>query len=67
MTAGFGVLTWGFRGFARYMGGVLGADAYAKYLEHHRAAGHGTAAMTEREFWRDQTDRQDSNPQGRCC
>ena len=29
MTAGFAVLTRGFRGFARYMGGVLGADAYA--------------------------------------
>ncbi len=23
--------------------------------------------MTEREFWRDQTDRQENNPQGRCC
>ncbi|HYH77897.1 MAG TPA: YbdD/YjiX family protein, partial [Arthrobacter sp.] len=23
--------------------------------------------LTEREFWRDRTDRQDSNPQGRCC
>jgi uncharacterized short protein YbdD (DUF466 family) len=57
----------GFRGFARYFGGVLGADAYAKYLEHHRASGHAEKPMTEREFWRDRTDRQDSNPQGRCC
>jgi uncharacterized short protein YbdD (DUF466 family) len=23
--------------------------------------------MTEREFWRDHSDRQDANPQGRCC
>ncbi len=30
----------GFRGFAAYLGGVLGADAYKKYLEHHEAAGH---------------------------
>ena len=30
----------GFRGFAGYLGGVLGADAYKKYLEHHEAAGH---------------------------
>ncbi|MEO3932013.1 YbdD/YjiX family protein [Pseudarthrobacter sp. ATCC 49987] len=57
----------GFRGFARYLGGVMGADAYAKYLAHHAEAGHGTPPMTEREFWRDQTDRQEANPQGRCC
>jgi uncharacterized short protein YbdD (DUF466 family) len=56
----------GLRGFARYLGGVMGADAYQKYLEHHIASGHLTP-MTEREFWRDRTDRQDSNPQGRCC
>jgi uncharacterized short protein YbdD (DUF466 family) len=57
----------GFRGFARYLQGVMGADAYVKYLDHHLAAGHGTEPMSEREFWRDRTDRQDSNPQGRCC
>ena len=57
----------GFRGFARYLGGVMGADAYAKYLAHHTEAGHSSQPMTEREFWRDQTDRQDANPQGRCC
>jgi uncharacterized short protein YbdD (DUF466 family) len=77
MTAGLGAVATGFRGFARYLGGVLGADAYAKYLEHHRQsghdgaghdeAGHDVAPLSEREFWRDRTDRQDSNPQGRCC
>ena len=67
MAARLAVLTRGVRGVARYLGGVLGADAYAKYLEHHRAAGHGAAPLTEKEFWRDRTDRQDTNPQGRCC
>jgi uncharacterized short protein YbdD (DUF466 family) len=67
MSAGLGAVATGFRGFARYLGSVLGADAYAKYLEHHRAAGHDAAPLTEREFWRDRTDRQDTNPQGRCC
>ncbi|MET1022042.1 MAG: YbdD/YjiX family protein [Arthrobacter sp.] len=57
----------GVRGLARYLGGVMGADAYAKYLAHHAEAGHGSQPMAEREFWRDQTDRQDANPQGRCC
>jgi uncharacterized short protein YbdD (DUF466 family) len=57
----------GFHSVARFLRGVMGADAYQKYLEHHRASGHETPPMSEREFWRDKTDRQDSNPQGRCC
>jgi uncharacterized short protein YbdD (DUF466 family) len=56
-----------FRGIARYLQGVMGADAYRKYLEHHSSAGHSTPPMDERTFWRDRTDRQDANPQGRCC
>lgn len=54
-------------GFARYLGGVLGADAYRKYLEHHAESGHDNPHLCERDFWRDRTDRQGSNPQGRCC
>lgn len=57
----------GLRGFAGYLSGVLGADAYKKYLEHHEACGHAGLPLTEREFWRDRNDRQDNNPQGRCC
>ena len=62
----------GARHLAWYVRGVLGEDAYDKYTAHHEAA-HPAAGcerppmMTEREFWRDQTDRQDTNPQGRCC
>ncbi|RAX17688.1 DUF466 domain-containing protein [Pseudarthrobacter sp. AG30] len=67
MSAGITAVTNGFRGFARYLGGVMGADAYAKYLEHHKASGHQEPPLGEREFWRDRTDRQDRNPQGRCC
>ena len=64
----------GAQGFAWFMRGVMGDDAYDKYKAHHEAihdpdaaACDGPAMMTEREFWRDQTDRQDINPQGRCC
>lgn len=61
----------GARGFAWFVRGVLGEDAYDKYAAHHAATHGGEAggepAMTEREFWRDQTDRQEHNPQGRCC
>lgn len=67
MPAPMAVLAKGVRGAARYLGSVMGADAYARYLEHHRATGHQSAPLTEREFWRDRTDRQDANPQGRCC
>ncbi|TFD63359.1 YbdD/YjiX family protein [Cryobacterium sp. Hh38] len=68
----------GARGVVWYLKGILGEDAYEKYVAHHAAlhaagAADGTDGaaphplMTEREFWRDQTDRQDANPQGRCC
>ena len=67
MSTGLAALSNGFKGFARYMGGVMGADAYTKYLEHHWEAGHAEPPLSEREFWRDRTDRQDANPQGRCC
>ena len=61
----------GARGVAWFVRGVLGEDAYDKYAAHHAATHGGCEAgepvMTEREFWRDQTDRQQRNPQGRCC
>ena len=67
MSTGTAAFTNGFKVFARYLSGVLGADAYDKYLEHHRAANHPSPPLNEREFWRDRNDRQDDNPQGRCC
>ncbi|WP_026531286.1 YbdD/YjiX family protein [Haematomicrobium sanguinis] len=51
----------------RIFRGVMGADAYEKYLQYHAAHGHAGPPMTEKEFWREKTDRQDANPQGRCC
>jgi uncharacterized short protein YbdD (DUF466 family) len=73
----------GARSVVWFVRGVMGEDAYEKYLLHYEAVhgnggdqerdgsehGHGPAPrpMTEREFWRDHSDRQDNNPQGRCC
>ena len=61
----------GARDLAVLWRGVVGEDAYDRYRAHveaRRAAGeHEHPLMTEREFWRDRTDRQDANPQGRCC
>ncbi|MCW4466856.1 YbdD/YjiX family protein [Glutamicibacter sp. MNS18] len=51
----------------KFMDGVLGADKYDRYLAHHRANHPGTAPMNEREFWKDYSAWQESNPQGRCC
>jgi len=55
------------RGVRWYVRGVMGEDAYDKYLAHVRGQHEGVEVLTEREFWRDRTDRQDANPEGRCC
>ncbi|UIK88894.1 YbdD/YjiX family protein [Arthrobacter polaris] len=51
----------------KYVTAVMGADAYERYLEHYRASRCEVPAMTVKEFWRDKNQRQDSNPEGRCC
>ena len=49
--------------------GVMGEHAYDDYLAHHRSTHPDDEAppMTAREFWRDRSDTQDRNPEGRCC
>lgn len=47
--------------------GVMGENAYQQYLDHHASTHRSEAPMTERQFWRDKTDRQDAHPEGRCC
>lgn len=60
-------LVSGWRGFLGYLEGVMGADAYRRYLEHQKRTHPEEKPMSEREFWRDHMDWQDKNPQGRCC
>ncbi|MGG5172727.1 YbdD/YjiX family protein [Pseudarthrobacter sp. J1738] len=62
-----GALRGGFKKFSAYLGGVMGADAYQRYLEFHQEAQCSGEPLTEREFWRDKTARQEANPEGRCC
>lgn len=60
----------GGRSVVWFVRGLIGEDAYEKYSAHVaacQAAGGHEQPMTEREFWRDLTDRQERNPQGRCC
>jgi uncharacterized short protein YbdD (DUF466 family) len=54
-------------GLVRWWRGVIGADAYERYLESHHRRGHTHPPMGEREFWRARTDAQETNPSGRCC
>lgn len=50
-----------------YIKALMGENAYQQYLQYHRDR-HGDAEpMSERAFWRDKMDRQDRNPEGRCC
>jgi uncharacterized short protein YbdD (DUF466 family) len=61
----------GVTGVRWFVKGVLGEDAYDKYREHfadvHSDSGEGERMMTEREFWRDRSDRQEAHPESRCC
>ncbi|MEE1622043.1 YbdD/YjiX family protein [Zafaria sp. Z1313] len=57
----------GWRGLVWYLEGMMGADAYKKYVAHHRAVHPGVEPLGERQFWREKMDAEDANPQGRCC
>ena len=50
-----------------YVTSVMGDNAYQVYLDHHRRTHPDQPALAEREFWRDRTDAQERDPQGRCC
>lgn len=54
-------------GARRFVRGILGSDAYDKYLTHHRVTGCAHEPMSEREFWRAKYADEDRNPRGRCC
>ena len=62
-----GPLVRAWRGVVWYLRGMLGADAYQRYLEHHARTHPGNEPLSERAFWKDKMDWEDRNPQGRCC
>ena len=55
------------RSLGGLLGGVLGSDAYERYVERHRLEHPDHAPMTERAFWRDRADEAEHNVEGRCC
>lgn len=50
-----------------YVRGVVGADAFERYLEHHQRVHPDVAPMSEKQFWRAHIDDRDKNPRMRCC
>nr|WP_255719973.1 YbdD/YjiX family protein [Brachybacterium sp. ACRRE] len=55
------------RGVRRFARGVLGSDAYDRYLHHHRITGCAHAPLSEKEFWRRKYAEQGENPSAGCC
>lgn len=55
------------RGIRWYMTSLMGDNAYATYLAHHKRHHPGVAPLSERQFWRERMDDQDRNPGARCC
>ncbi len=51
----------------RFARGIVGSDAYDKYLHHHMVTGCEHPPMTEKEFWRAKSRDQELNPGTRCC
>ncbi|MDH2455346.1 YbdD/YjiX family protein [Corynebacterium bovis] len=52
---------------ADYARGVLGADRYRRYLDHHARQGCGHPPLTEKEYWRSYYAHQEDTPGARCC
>lgn len=50
-----------------YARGVVGADAYERYLAHQARVHPGRPVLDRREFWRAKYAEQDVNPGTRCC
>ena len=50
-----------------FLRGVLGEDAYQHYLAHQARMHPDTEPLSEKAFWKDKTDWEERNPQGRCC
>ena len=50
-----------------YVRGVVGADAYERYVEHQQRVHPGEPILEEKAFWRAHVDERDTTPKMRCC
>ncbi|WP_259179364.1 YbdD/YjiX family protein [Mycetocola sp. BIGb0189] len=51
----------------RFLGSMMGEDAYRVFVTHQRLNHPGRPVPSARDFWRDHYARQDTNPGARCC
>lgn len=51
----------------RFWRGVIGADAYERYVEHLTRVHPQAPIPSKREFWREKYAEQERNPRQRCC
>ncbi len=51
----------------RFWRGVVGADAYERYVEHLRRNHPEAPVPTEKQFWKDKYAEMERNPKTRCC
>lgn len=57
----------GARGFRWFWNGMVGADAYQRYVAHLRRNHPDCPVPSEKEFWRAKYADMDANPKTRCC
>lgn len=66
-TASWGQVRRGVAGLSWWWRGVVGADAYERYVAHLRAHHPDAQIPTERQFWKDKYREMDRQPTMRCC
>ncbi len=66
-TTVLGQLRRGANGLRWFWNGMVGADAYERYVAHLRRQHPDCEIPTVKQFWRDKYDEQERNPKTRCC
>ncbi|MDN5558823.1 MAG: YbdD/YjiX family protein [Ruaniaceae bacterium] len=61
------VLVKGWKNLTWYVGEIMGDSAYERYLARHNAVHSDVTPMTEREFWRDRVNFDETNHSTGCC
>ncbi len=61
------VLVKGWKNLTWYVGEIMGDSAYERYLARHNVVHPEETPMTEREFWRDRVNFDETNHSTGCC
>lgn len=55
------------RGVRWWWRGVVGEDAYDRFVDHQQRRHPSAPIPTKRDFWREKYADQERNPRSRCC